>query len=92
MTTPHEQTNTSDEKRPHPVEIVIDNAEIVAPAKVENERELLSLVGKTLTEAYLVLVKGKRDRESFKDRPDEPITLHKGMRFVTVPIGPTPVS
>ena len=49
-------------------------------------------MGKDQDEDYLVLIKGKRDRESFKDRPDKEIHLHPGMKFITVSIGPMPVS
>lgn len=74
------------------VEIFIDGDLVEAPDHSESERQLLALIGKKIEEAYLVLIKGKRERESYKDRPDEPIKLHKGMKFVTVCVGPTPVS
>jgi hypothetical protein len=92
MSSPTDGQCTGEHEGREKVEIVIDGVEVSASAKVENERRLLALVGKTIADAYLVLVKGKRDRESFKDRPDEAIRLHPGMRFVTVPLGPTPVS
>jgi len=74
------------------VEISIDGNPVVAPDREESERELLALIGKSVDTTYLVLKRGKRERESFKDRPDEPIKLHPGMEFVTVNVGPTPVS
>lgn len=82
-----------DTKAPrHGVDIVIDGNSVMAPDHSETARELLALIGKKIDDAYLVLIKGKRERESYKDRPDEQIKLHKGMKFVTVSVGPTPVS
>jgi hypothetical protein len=80
------------EKREHAVEILIDGNPVKAPDHSASEGQLLALIGKKIEDAYLVLIKGKRERESFKDRPDEQIKLHKGMKFVTVNVGPTPVS
>lgn len=83
----------ADAKKPaRRVDIVIDGNTVKAPDHAETERQLLALVGKKVEDAYLVLIKGKRERESYKDRPDEQIKLHKGMKFVTVNVGPTPVS
>jgi hypothetical protein len=41
---------------------------------------------------YLVRLFGKHEEESYKEKPEEPIHLHNGMRFIAVLIGPTPVS
>jgi hypothetical protein len=75
-----------------PVEIVVDDQPVTAPDKVETAHQILDLVSKAITDFYLVLKRGPRDRVSYKDTPEEPIRLHKGMEFITVPIGPTPVS
>ena len=40
---------------------------------------------------YLILLKGN-DQESFKDKPEEPIHMHNGMKFITNFMGPKPVS
>ena len=40
---------------------------------------------------YLVEIRG-RERISYQDRGDEPIRLHQGAKFVSVFVGPTPVS
>lgn len=78
--------------RLHPVEILIDGEEVTAPDREQTQRQLLALIGKTVEDTYLVHKKGKRERESYKDRPDELIKLKKDMEFATVNIGPTPVS
>lgn len=41
---------------------------------------------------YLTLLKPHGGDESYKDRPDAVIHLHDGMRFITLLLGPTPVS
>lgn len=88
-TTPHD---ASTDRPDRGIEIVIDGNAVKAPDNSETERQLLALIGKKIEDAYLVLIKGKRERESYKDRPDEQIKLHRGMKFVTVSVGPTPVS
>lgn len=40
---------------------------------------------------YLVQIKGQ-ERISYQGKPDEPIEMHDGMKFVTVYTGPVPVS
>jgi len=40
---------------------------------------------------YMVEIE-HHERESFKDKPNEPIEMVNGMRFVSVYDGPTPVS
>lgn len=40
---------------------------------------------------YLVRISGHH-RESYKDKPDEPIHLHEHEKFVSVYMAPTPVS
>ena len=40
---------------------------------------------------YLIEIKGK-EQISFKDKPNEPIEMKNGMKFISQFIGPTPVS
>ncbi|MGO9791467.1 MAG: hypothetical protein ACLP8S_18795 [Solirubrobacteraceae bacterium] len=80
------------EAHKHSVQIIIDEQKVTAPSHEETPCELLQLVDKSANEDYLVLIKGKRDRESFKDHPDQEIRLHRDMTFITVSLGPTPVS
>ena len=42
-------------------------------------------------ENYLVEIRG-RHRVSYKDKPNDPIHMHEGQKFVTVFVGPVPVS
>jgi hypothetical protein len=41
---------------------------------------------------YLEQLVHGRPSISYKDKPDEPIEMKNGMRFITKPIGPMPVS
>jgi hypothetical protein len=92
MSTPADPETEQDKKHEHPVTIVIDTEDVIAPSHTQTPRELLALVGETVETDYLVELKGKRDRVSYQEHPDEPIHLHKDMRFITVSLGPTPVS
>jgi hypothetical protein len=86
------EQDQQEQHRERTVGITIDTKQVIAPSHVQTPRQLLALVGKNPSEDYLVLIKGKRDRESFKDCPDAKIHLHTGMTFITVSIGPMPVS
>lgn len=90
-TNPDPQTE-QDKAHEHPVTIVIDTEDVIAPSHTQTPRQLLALVGKSVETDYLVHLKGKRDRVSYQEHPDEPIHLHKDMKFITVSLGPTPVS
>ncbi len=40
---------------------------------------------------YLVQIVGNH-QVSYREKPMEPIRMHQNMKFVSVPLGPTPVS
>ncbi|MEJ7786316.1 MAG: hypothetical protein WKF96_16050 [Solirubrobacteraceae bacterium] len=87
------QSPTQTAKKPQKtIAIVINNVERQVPDGEMTPRELLALVGDTPETHELLLVKGKRERESYKDRPDDPIRLHPGIEFISVSLGATPVS
>ena len=92
MSTPTDHETAHAKTHEHPITIVIDTEDVVAPSHTQTPRELLALVGDTVETDYLVELKGKRDRVSYQELPDEPIRLHKDMKFITVSLGPTPVS
>jgi hypothetical protein len=81
------------------VEIEVDGEELTAPERDSTPREIIDLArdiiaraGKDPAHVYLVELKGKRERTSYKDRADEEIRLHEHQSFITVSLGPTPVS
>jgi hypothetical protein len=63
---------------------------VTAPSHEQTPRQLLALLGKSASEDYLVLIKGKRERESFKEHPDQEIHLHVHMKFITVSLPELP--
>lgn len=81
-----------DKAKQRPVEIEVDGEELTAPDREQTPRQIVALAGKDPEAVYLVELKGKRKRISYKDNPDDPIKLKKGDRFITVSLGPTPVS
>jgi hypothetical protein len=90
-TTPDPETE-QDKAHEHPVTVVIDTEDVVAPSHTQTPRQLLALVGESIETDYLVHLKGKRERVSYQHAPDVEIHLHKDMKFITVSLGPTPVS
>jgi hypothetical protein len=75
----------------HKVEITIDGESYIAPEQRETVSQILALAGKSADAFELIEIKGKREREPLPD-PHETVELHRGAAFITVPLGPTPVS
>ncbi len=87
------ETDTQDAKKPaKTIEITIDGKAYEVPKEEETAGQILGLAGRTPAEYYLVELKGKKERISYKDRPDAVVKLHAGTRFITVSTGETPVS
>ncbi|MGD0197171.1 MAG: multiubiquitin domain-containing protein [Solirubrobacteraceae bacterium] len=76
----------------HEVEITIDTVPHELPEHDVTALELVVLAGKDPTAFYLVQIVGKKERISYKDTPDAEIKLHEHAKFITVSIGPVPVS
>lgn len=53
--------------------------------------QILTNAGIDGSNHYLVQIVGNH-QESYKDRPEFEIHMHEHMKFISVPIGPTPVS
>jgi hypothetical protein len=60
-------------------------------AKVTARELLVSFAKVDPALFYLVELEGSHQR-SYKDKPDETIHLHENAAFITVSLGPTPVS
>lgn len=54
-------------------------------------RAILNQAGYDPETHYLMLIEGHQ-KDSYKDRPDEPIHLRPHMRFIPISCAPTPVS
>jgi hypothetical protein len=81
-----------DSHREHEIDITIDGSPYTVTSREMTARELLALAGKDAEEFYLVEIKGKKERVSYKDNPDAEIKLHEQSKFITVSTGDTPVS
>lgn len=71
--------------------ILIDGESFEIPKKRMTANEILALGEISPNEHYLVEIKGKY-QDSFEDKGDEEIHLHEGAKFISVFVGPTPVS
>lgn len=80
-----------DKGREKEITIFIDGEEYQAPDKKMTANQILVLGGLTANDHYLMEIKGNH-KESFEGKGEELIHLHKGDRFVSVFVGPTPVS
>jgi hypothetical protein len=81
----------STKNKPKPVEIEINSKPFTAPDHKMTAREIIVLSGDDPAAHYLKEIKGK-DQISYKDKPDEEITLNKNSRFITVYTGDAQVS
>ncbi len=75
----------------HEIEYSVDGEPEHTAKRVLTVREILKRAGLDPKERCLVLIKGKK-QFSYRDRLDEDIRMHPGMKFVTVFCGPVPVS
>lgn len=79
-------------KPPKTFEITIDGKPFPVIEKESTAAQILALAGKTPAEYYLVEIRGKKERISYKGKPNELVKLHAGSKFITVSTGETPVS
>jgi len=79
-------------KPPKSFEITIDGQPYEVSEKELTAAQILGLAGKPPTEYYLVEIRGKKERISYKDDPNVRVKLHPGSKFITVSTGETPVS
>lgn len=54
-------------------------------------REILTKAGIDPASHYLVQIRG-HERVSYENKLDEPIRMHQHMKFISISVGPTPVS
>lgn len=89
---PQDATLQDATQHPHEIHIVVDGEHERTTERALTARQIIRLfTGRSVDQVYLVQIEG-HERESYRDRLDEPIKLHDGMRFQTVSLGPTPVS
>jgi hypothetical protein len=79
------------EKPKKKITFTVDEAEIVTEDKELTPDEILVLAGLDPATRYLVRVKARK-QESFEGKGEIPIKVHEGEDFISVAVGPTPVS
>lgn len=53
--------------------------------------QILLAAGRSADEYYLIQLRGSQ-QESYQNKPNEVIKMHERIKFITVFVGPTPVS
>jgi hypothetical protein len=61
-------------------------------AKILTPVQIMTDAGIDSKTNYLEQIVHEHDFISYKDKPEEPIEMKNGMRFITKPTGPMPVS
>jgi hypothetical protein len=87
-------TERSHEGRPEAsptITFTVDGEPVSTDERKLTPVQIMNLANVDPATNYLVRVEG-RHQNSYKDAPNEPIEVHSGEVFVTVPTGPTPVS
>jgi hypothetical protein len=79
-------------KPPKSLEITIDGRPYEISEKELTAAQILGLAGKLPAEYYLVEIRGKKERISYKDDLNVLVKLHPGSKFIAVSTGETPVS
>jgi hypothetical protein len=74
------------------IEFTIDGKPYETESKELTAQGILGLVDKEPSGYYLVEIRGKKERFSYKDSPETIVKLHQGSKFITVSTGETPVS
>jgi len=77
--------------REHVIHYKVGDEEQETTERTLTPSQIMSKAGINPDENYLVEIVG-RERVSFKDKPNDPIEMRNGMKFVTVFVGPVPVS
>lgn len=90
MQTEHEDEAREAGRRP-PTEITVDGKPVTLSDPETTPNQILTLVGLDSATHYLVRIEG-RSQHSFEGKGNETIHVHPGEKFVSVSIGPTPVS
>ena len=84
-------TETAGHDGRHTITFTVDGEPVHTEEHKLTPIEIIKLAGVNPDTNYLVRVEG-RHQQSYKDTPTQPIEVHEGEVFVTVPTGPTPVS
>jgi hypothetical protein len=88
----HQQTGQQEgHPQPHAIHYTVADEPQTTTERTLTPRQIMSNAGINPDENYLVEILG-RERKSYQDKPNDPIHMHEGQKFVAVFIGPVPVS
>jgi hypothetical protein len=79
---------------PHVIDYTVDDEPQETTEKVLTPRQIMAQAKPKPIDPdthYLVQIQGKH-QVSYEGKPDEEIHMHEKMRFVSIALGPTPVS
>jgi hypothetical protein len=81
----------AEKENEHVIHYTVNDEPQSTTAKELTPVQILTSAGIDPATNYLVEIRGK-EKESFKDKPNEPIKMHENMKFISVSTGPKPVS
>jgi hypothetical protein len=73
------------------IDFTVDDEPVSTTEHELTPAQIMGLAGVDPTNHYLVLIEGHH-QESYKDKADIPIHVHEKEKFITLAMGPTPVS
>jgi hypothetical protein len=82
----------TDEDKKHLIHYKVDDEPESTTEKFLTPVEIMRSAGIDPKTNYLEQLIEGREPISYKDKPEEKIEMRNGMRFITKPIGPMPVS
>ena len=82
--------DTNKKEHDHLIRYEVDDEPQSTTEKVLTPVQIMTSAGIDAQTNYLEQIAPKH--ESYKDKPQEKIEMKNGMRFITKPIGPMPVS
>jgi hypothetical protein len=78
--------------KPHVIHYTVGDEPQTTTERTLTPRQIMTNAGANPEENYLVEIRGKEPRVSYKDRPDVSIHMHEGQKFIVVFVGTVPVS
>jgi len=84
-------TKKTPQPKPHVIHFSVDGEELETSDRELTPRQILAIAEIDPATHYLVQIQG-RHQIPYQDKPDEPIHMHEGLKFISVSTGPTPVS
>lgn len=77
--------------RSHVIHFTVDGEPLGTADRQLTPRQILALAEIDPATHYLVQIQG-RHQIPYQDKPDEPIHMQDGLKFISISTGPTPVS